>query len=658
MKDAGRNMTDAQEEIRSFHALFASSPFGLIFYDASRGKVLLNKALSDIYASRDLEPMIWIELDRFAGRFDETSIDARRLMQDAERARSADDGNYSEVYHLDEEDAASPWISYMSRVILDLEGNIIGRLAMHTDVSPQMQVKSQRDLLSSSFAGSPAGLVLYDGRSQQVCFNQSFANLYPTRDVGPVQWVPVEKFSMAVVSEIVDTSHIIKDLERVSREDGETYRECFLLQKGVDGDSWVSYESMPIRDAEGTLIGRLAIHGDVSQQLLMEQELQELARLPEVNPLPVLRVNHEGIVQYYNPAARDFFEQAELEELKVGKPVADAIAERLPAAFSGRTSLGSVDIRLGGLYVRMLVAPFPENDQAFIHLEDVTKDREHHVQLHEANRKLEASNRELHENRAKMLQSEKMAALGTLVAGIAHEINNPVGSINSNNDIMYRVSQKIQQVMGELEEKDAGPGLQELKRALDVIDEINRVNKMACERIVDIVKSMKSFARLDEAEYKDADLHEGIDSTLTLLQHELKNKVEVVKDYGNIPSVESYPSQLNQVFMNILANAGQAIEGKGKITIRTRRKGDEFVEVDIEDSGKGIPKDQIDRIFEPGFTTKGVGVGSGLGLSISYKIIHDHGGEIRVQSEEGRGTTFTIRLPIVAPVANGDGRES
>jgi signal transduction histidine kinase len=158
-------------------------------------------------------------------------------------------------------------------------------------------------------------------------------------------------------------------------------------------------------------------------------------------------------------------------------------------------------------------------------------------------------------------------------------------------------------------------------------------------------QSLRKFSRLDEAEIQKADIHEGIDSTLTLVHHELKNKVDVIKEYGDIPPINCYPNQLNQVFMNLIVNAAHAIEGKGHIRIKT------FVDrknltIEISDTGKGIPPEDLKRIFDPGFTTKGVGVGTGLGLAISYRIVKDHNGKLEVESEVGKGTKLRVVLPI------------
>jgi signal transduction histidine kinase len=235
------------------------------------------------------------------------------------------------------------------------------------------------------------------------------------------------------------------------------------------------------------------------------------------------------------------------------------------------------------------------------------------------------------------IQSEKMAALGLLVAGVAHEINTPMGAIHSNNDIMTRAVGKIRKALGPSPDK-------EVTRLLDIVDEICRNNEVATERIMKIVRNLRNFARLDEAERKLANIHEGIESTLTLLRHQLKNRIHIVKQFGEVPEIECNPNQLNQVFMNILVNAAQAIKDRGTITVTTSKQ-EETAKISISDTGTGIPPEHVSKIFDPGFTTKGVGVGTGLGLSICYKIVQDHRGTIEVESSD-KGSTFTITLPL------------
>ena len=162
------------------------------------------------------------------------------------------------------------------------------------------------------------------------------------------------------------------------------------------------------------------------------------------------------------------------------------------------------------------------------------------------------------------------------------------------------------------------------------------------------MRSLKTFVRLEERHCTRADIHEELETTLALVQHELKNRISVVREFGELPQIKCLPNQVNQVFLNLLVNVSQAIDGKGEIRIATRNLGDR-VEIAFSDTGSGIRPDHLDQLFEPGFTTKEVGVGSGLGLAICYKIIEAHGDRIEVESELGRGTTFTVMLPVTAP---------
>ena len=263
-------------------------------------------------------------------------------------------------------------------------------------------------------------------------------------------------------------------------------------------------------------------------------------------------------------------------------------------------------------------------------------------QIDELEQRVVERTRELEASHTKLIQSEKMAALGNLVAGIAHEINNPMGAMSSALDIVGRGIERLQrQVDDDGKEVAEEP---ELYRILRLLETNNRNAIAASNRVAEVVRSLKNFARLDEAAYQMADLHEGLDSTLTLLRRDLGDDVTVDKQYGDIPKILCYPGELNQVFLNLIGNAIQSIESEGVVTIETSARDGE-IQLRISDTGKGIPSENIARIFDPGFTTHGVGVGVGLGLSTAFNIVQKHGGSIEVESDVGVGSTFTVRLP-------------
>ena len=265
--------------------------------------------------------------------------------------------------------------------------------------------------------------------------------------------------------------------------------------------------------------------------------------------------------------------------------------------------------------------------------------------LNEKNNELENTLRQLQDMQQQLIIQEKMASLGNLVAGVAHEVNNPIGAVKSSAHVLTRCIHRILNTLNKSKNIDDIRNDDLFQQALAMLKENNQVINTASERVSEIVLSLKNFARLDEAEFQKVDIHEGIDTTLTLVEHEFKNRIEVIKQYGDLPEINCYPNQLNQVFMNLFVNAAHAIEDKGIIKIKTHAN-NSHVYFEISDTGKGIRKEHLNKIFDPGFTTKSRGIGTGLGLSISYNIIKKHNGEIKVESEVGKGTTFRIILPI------------
>jgi PAS domain S-box-containing protein len=295
---------------------------------------------------------------------------------------------------------------------------------------------------------------------------------------------------------------------------------------------------------------------------------------------------------------------------------------------------------------------------------DITKHKLAEESLHTSHKELKEAYRQLQEVQGQLLQSEKMASIGQLAAGVAHEINNPIGYVYSNLGSLQKYVEDIFKVVDAYEKIEPliPPGSPELaalrviKQKADLeflkedVKDLMNESYEGITRVKKIVQDLKDFSHAGtEDEWQWSNLHHGLDSTLNIVWNELKYKAEIKKEYGDVPDVECLPSQLNQVFMNLLVNAAHAIEERGAISIRTGRSNGDKVWIEVSDTGKGISPENLSRIFDPFFTTKPVGKGTGLGLSVSYSIIQKHHGSINVASETGIGTTFHISLPIKQP---------
>jgi two-component system NtrC family sensor kinase len=298
-------------------------------------------------------------------------------------------------------------------------------------------------------------------------------------------------------------------------------------------------------------------------------------------------------------------------------------------------------------------------------VEDISERKLIEEALRKSHEELAKAYDELKSAQVRVLHQEKMASIGQLAAGVAHEINNPIGFISSNLNSLRRYTDKIaafSRMQLAALENISGNGDSQIKEILDeireqkksikfdyIVDDLGNIIDESLDganRVRGIVRDLKSFSRSDESEFKMADINAGIESTINIVWNELKYKATLEKEFGDIPPTKCNIGQLNQVFMNILVNASHAIPTQGTITVKTR-SADGNIYVAIADTGTGIPAETLGKIFDPFFTTKEVGKGTGLGLSIAYDIIKKHKGEIKVDSEVGKGTSFTISIPIV-----------
>lgn len=288
-----------------------------------------------------------------------------------------------------------------------------------------------------------------------------------------------------------------------------------------------------------------------------------------------------------------------------------------------------------------------------LHLEQMVNART--IELVEANQQLQSAQEQL-------MQADKMAAIGQLAAGVAHEINNPVGFVYSNVSTLMHYLPDLFKIIDAYAESEGNMDdtqkarLQNIKDSIDLTYLRNDIDALLKEtadgllRIRKIVQDLKEFSHIGDTKWEMVNIHDGIESTLNIVQNEIKYKAKVVKEYGTIALTQCISSQINQVLMNILVNAAHAIEADGVITIKTWQENNNTI-TSISDTGCGMPPEVINKIFNPFFTTKPVGKGTGLGLSLSYNIIQKHHGHIDVQSQPGKGTTFVITLPQQQPVS-------
>lgn len=355
----------------------------------------------------------------------------------------------------------------------------------------------------------------------------------------------------------------------------------------------------------------------------------------------------------------------------------DVVFERLPMPLVLQQGQWTQEFHLGGeageqrsviLQVRAVTDTLGAFAGFSCHARDVSREWLREQALQDRNVEVESAYAQLHQTQTQLLQSEKMASIGQLAAGVAHEINNPIGYVHSNLGSLQNYIRNLftlLQSFDELTRQLARPGdeaalaqMEDLKRRLDYdflvqdLPQLLSESREGIERVKKIVSDLRDFSHGGNAdEWLQADLHRGLESAINIVWNDLKYKAQVVRKFcPDLPIIECLPSQLNQVFLNLLVNAGQAISNKGTISISTGHTEHELY-VQITDTGSGIAPENLKRIFDPFFTTKAVGTGTGLGLALSYGIVKKHHGRIEVESTQGSGTSFTVWLPRKQPEA-------
>ena len=439
---------------------------------------------------------------------------------------------------------------------------------------------------------------------------------------------------------------------------------------------------------EGKVIGFVNFLRDITEQKKVEQALREAEEryrtVVENSPSGIF-VLQDGVLEFVNDQFAKIYGCSKGHLL--GRPFKELLHPQERASFDEivqkildsnrvirRLELRGVKPEGETIILGMTLLPFDYGDQRALlgHVADITKRRQIEKELRESNRKLQKALDDLKRMQSRLIQQEKMASISQLAAGVAHEMNNPLGFVLSNFETLREYVEDFAKLLmtyhdtfqnlkvGQVLKEDQLKRLEDLERELDlnfILEDLGHLfqeTEEGLKRLKEIIQNLRQFSRVDQVgEYSEYNINDGIRSALVITKNEYKYHAEVETDLGDIPDIYCHPGQINEVFMNIIGNAAQAIksqnrEDKGKIFIKTYSD-ENYVYCVISDDGPGIPKDIQSKIFDPFFTTKEVGKGTGLGLSISYDIVvNKHKGEIFVESEVGKGTTFTIKLPIRA----------
>ena len=477
---------------------------------------------------------------------------------------------------------------------------------------------------------------------------------------------------MLKVSEMTHADDLREEITQTARLFKGEFSSCKFSKRYIKKNReilWVNMSISIIQERNGGILYALAMVEDISSSKRMEESFRNILHTAQDG---VVLFNEKEEIQWANPAAGRMFGLG--EQQLINQPLLLIIPKHYYHEHHeeienfkrlGRSSFFGKSHQIEGLRangdqfpINLVYSGFRQDrDWAFaVFIRDKTEEKMAEDALLKAYQDLQDTQAHLHE-------SEKMASIGQLAAGVAHEINNPVGYVKSNLGTLKEYVVEILQLVGGYEAvleavKQGDPETQratihQVKTMSGKMDVAFLLEDLSClvdesiegiDRVCQIVQNLKDFSHVDEQDRKSSNLNDGLESTLKIVGNELKYKAEVCTELGSIPKVMCYPQQLNQVFVNLLVNAAQAITERGKIWIRTYHN-DGYVVVEVEDTGKGISAEDMKKVFDPFFTTKPVGKGTGLGLSVSYGIIKRHGGRIEVESDLGKGTTFRVLLP-------------
>jgi PAS domain S-box-containing protein len=581
-------------------------------------------------------------------------------------------------------DGQTRWVRERAVIERDADGRALFGVGTTQDISARKQAEDELRKLSLAVEQSPNSIMITDLNANLEYVNDAFVRTtgYSRADV-------IGKNSRILHSG-KNSRATYKDMwAHLTR--GEMW-QGELINRRKNGSEYIeSILISPVRDSNGNVSHYLGIKEDITERKRVEKSLQESEEKFRIMTASaqdaIVMINNDGNISFWNAAAENIF----------GYPAQDALGKDLhqllaPARFREKSAQGFARFLLNGegtvigktlefvalhkngnefpIELSLSAVKISERWHAIGIIRDISERKQieekvlsQFANVASANAQLTEANKQLEQAKNQLLQSEKMAAIGLLAAGVAHEINNPVGYVNSNLGSLEKYMADIFVVLDKYEAAEAlnncdNPLQEDLRKFkekinLNYIREDTRAliseSHQGLDRVKKIILDLKDFSRSNAAEnWGWANVQQGLESTLNVVWNELKYKCEVIKEFAPLPQIYCLPSQLNQVFMNLLVNAAQAIEVRGKITLRSGTQ-DDRIWIEISDTGKGIPAEIIPLIFNPFFTTKPIGKGTGLGLSVSYKIIEKHRGTIEVHSEVGIGSTFRIWLPIQPP---------
>jgi PAS domain S-box-containing protein len=590
------------------------------------------------------------------------------------------------------------WFKTNISPIKDAADFVIGFQGILHDINEyklvEQSLQQQSNILRMILDRMSDAVVVADEQEKFLFFNPAAERMFGSgvTDTNSEQWS--EQYGLFLSDKVTPIAGNDVPLARAVKGEKVDNLEIFVRHAKVPSGLWAMVCGSPLRDENGVLKGGVVVCRDVTERKQTEEALFQLAAIVESSEDAIISKTLDGLILSWNAGAEKLFGYQAQEV--IGQPVTILVppdrineeAEILEKLRRGEQieHFETVRQRKDGtlIDISLTISPIKDTTGRIIGVSKIARDistrkkaevalRESEAELRQKATDLETTLLQLKRTQTQLVQQEKMSSLGQLVAGVAHEINNPVNFIYANFKPANEYIQNLLELLRLYQQHYPSPvpEIQDKGEEIDLDFLVEDLPKLLCsmevgaDRIKKIVLSLRNFSRMDEAEMKSVNIHEGIDSTLMILQNRLKAKhdhpeIEVIKGYGNLPLVECYAGQLNQVFMNIITNAIDALEERDKhrtfaeieqqpsqIRICTQMVGSDKVQIRIVDNGLGIPESTQNQLFNPFFTTKPVGKGTGLGMSISYQIVAEkHGGSLWCHSIPGQSAEFVIEIPI------------